>query len=123
MHDRSVGDRSNFIERIVRAVAMDGANVDAFVEAGVNDTNAGTPLVPAETVGAALPWFGIDPFEIAIGVHVKLRGVATEDGIVIRSQNETERLALTQCGLGHGQKEKRERKESHDRSVKRRDSN
>lgn len=123
MHDRSVGDRSNFIERIAQAVAMDGANVDAFVEASVNDANAGAPLVPAVSVGAALPWFGFDPFEIAIGIHVKLRGVATEDGIVVRSQNETERPALSQCRLGHGQKEKRKRKESHDRSVKRRDFN
>ena len=123
MHNRSVGDRSDFIERIARTVAMDGTNVDALVEAGVNDTDAGAPLVPAESVGAALPGLGIDPFEVAVGVHVKLRGIATEDGIVVRSQNETEWPDLTQGRQGHGQKEKREGKESHDRSGERRDFN
>src|SRR6266487_5460714 len=56
VHDFSVANGADFIERLAVFIAMYGANIDSFVKAGVNEATRCVGGIAYKAVFAALPW-------------------------------------------------------------------
>src|SRR5438876_7115006 len=90
VHDFSVANGTDFIERLAVSIAMQGANIDSFVKACVNDATRCVGGIAHKAVFAALPWHRFHPFVIAFHVLVKGRTGAREQSGIIRRQNKIE---------------------------------
>src|SRR5262252_8325763 len=93
VHDFPVGNGADFIERFAICVAMHGANVDSFVEAGIDSAARGVDRIAHKTILTALPWSRFLSLVIAFDVLVKGRTVAREQRVIIRRQNKINSIA------------------------------
>ena len=94
VHDFSVANGADFIERLAVFIAMQGANIDSFVKACVNDATRCVGGIAHKAVFAALPWSRFLSLVIAFDVLVKGRAVAREQSVIIRRQNKIESVIL-----------------------------
>ena len=99
--DRAVGDRAHFIQRFAAGIALHRANVDAFMEARVNQTAGGFDRVAHKTVLATFPRRRFHSFVISSDILVKFRAAAVEKCVVIRRQRE---IQVAGCRMGLNQR-------------------
>jgi hypothetical protein len=71
MYDFPIRNGAHFVERFATRIAVQGANVHAFVEPGVNDACRCVDGITHKTVLTAFPRRGLHSFVIALDILVK----------------------------------------------------
>ena len=84
VHDLAIGNRAHFVERVTVCIAVQGANIDSFVKAGVNGAACRVDGIPHKAVSPALPGRRFCTFIIAFDVLIKRGAVTGEQGVVVR---------------------------------------
>ena len=88
VHDFPSRNGADFIERLAICVAMHGANIDSFVEPGVNEAARCVDRVAHKAILTALPRSRFLSLVIAFDVLVKGRTIAREQRVIIRRQHK-----------------------------------
>ena len=86
MNNSAVGNRPDIIQRFTPRIAMQAANVDSLVEAGVGQALYRRHRIADEAITATLPWSRFLTVEVAFDVLIKFRATAAEECVVIGRQ-------------------------------------
>ena len=94
VHDLSVANGAHFIEGFATRIAVQSANIDSFVKAGVNQACRRLNGIAHESVLAAFPWRRFHSVVVTLDVLIECGTIAREKSVVIRWQDEVDRLML-----------------------------
>ena len=75
-------------------IAAQCANIDSFMETGINSRGRCLHGVTHKTVLAAFPRRGFHAFVIALDVLVKRGAVPAENRVIVRGKDEAEHLVF-----------------------------
>src|ERR1051325_5724162 len=70
--DRARGNGAHRIERFALLIALERADVDAFMKASVNNPSRRLDRIADESILTALPRCRLNPFEVALDILIKL---------------------------------------------------
>ena len=94
MDNLPIGNGAHFVERLAVCIAVDRANINPFMKAGVNDASSSAFRITDEAVLAAFPWRRFHAVVVSLNILVKRGAISRKKSIVVRRQDKIENLIL-----------------------------